>query len=68
MATLLDLMLCIFPFEPPLYEPAGLRSVFVGHPLIDALAAEPPQVREADLGGVVLRGSRQPGGVGRSFR
>ncbi len=40
MARLLDLMICIFPFEPALYEPAGLRSVFVGHPLIDALAAE----------------------------
>ncbi len=40
MARLLDLMLCIFPFEPPLYEPAGLKSIFVGHPLLDALAAE----------------------------
>ncbi len=40
MAKLLDLMICIFPFEPALYEPAGLKSVFVGHPLIDALAAE----------------------------
>ena len=58
MAKLLDLMLCIFPFEPPLYEPAGLRSVFVGHPLIDSLAAEPPQVREAELVGL-FSGSRQ---------
>ena len=58
MARLLDLMLCIFPFEPPLYEPAGLRSVFVGHPLVDALAAEPPQVREVSLVGL-FSGSRQ---------
>ena len=58
MAKLLDLMLCIFPFEPPLYGPAGLRSVFVGHPLVDALAAEPPQVREAELVGL-FPGSRQ---------
>ena len=58
MAKLLDLMLCIFPFEPALYEPAGLRSVFVGHPLIDTLAAEPPQTREATLVGL-FPGSRQ---------
>ena len=58
MAKLLDLMLCIFPFEPALYEPAGLRSVFVGHPLIDSLAAEPPQVREGTLVGL-FPGSRQ---------
>ncbi len=57
MARLLDLMICIFPFEPVLYEPAGLRSVFAGHPLIDALAAEPPQTREPDLVGL-FPGSR----------
>ena len=58
MARLLDLMLCIFPFEPALYEPAGLRSVFVGHPLIDSLAAEGPQTRETDLVGL-FPGSRR---------
>lgn len=34
MARWLDLMLCIFPFEPDLYQASGLRSVFVGHPLV----------------------------------
>ncbi len=58
MARWLDLMLCIFPFEPALYEPAGLRSVFVGHPLIDSLAAETPQTRAATLVGL-FPGSRQ---------
>ena len=58
MAKLLDLMLCIFPFEPALYEPAGLRSVFVGHPLIDSLIAEPLQTREPTLVGL-FSGSRQ---------
>ena len=52
MARWLDLMICIFPFEPALYEPAGLRSVFAGHPLIDALAAEPPHPREPELVGL----------------
>ncbi|MDD2708802.1 MAG: lipid-A-disaccharide synthase [Verrucomicrobiae bacterium] len=33
MACYIDLLLCIFPFEPDLYEETGLRAVFVGHPL-----------------------------------
>jgi lipid-A-disaccharide synthase len=38
MARLLDLMLCIFPFEAELYNKSGLRTVFVGHPMIENLA------------------------------
>ncbi len=38
MAEYLDLMLCIFPFEKPLYEASGLRAEFVGHPMLDSLA------------------------------
>jgi len=33
MAQYLDEVLCIFPFEPRLYEETGLKAVFVGHPL-----------------------------------
>jgi lipid-A-disaccharide synthase len=40
MARYLDLMLCIFPFEKPLYEESGLHTVFVGHPMLDSLAAK----------------------------
>ncbi len=39
MASLLDLMLCIFPFEADLYNKSGLRAVFVGHPMIERLRA-----------------------------
>jgi lipid-A-disaccharide synthase len=39
MARFLDLMLCIFPFEAELYNQSGLRTVFVGHPMIENLAA-----------------------------
>src|ERR1041384_4562373 len=39
MARWIDLMLCIFPFEPDLYNRSGLRAVFVGHPMIDRLSA-----------------------------
>jgi lipid-A-disaccharide synthase len=37
MAKYLDLMMCIFPFEKPLYEASGLRTEFVGHPLMAEL-------------------------------
>lgn len=37
MAKTLDLMLCIFPFEKQLYEKSGLKTEFVGHPLVDEL-------------------------------
>ena len=37
MAKCLDLMLCIFPFEAELYNQSGLRTVFVGHPIVETL-------------------------------
>ncbi|MDQ2868532.1 MAG: lipid-A-disaccharide synthase [Verrucomicrobiota bacterium] len=37
MGRWLDLMLCIFPFEPELYNASGLYAVFVGHPMKSAL-------------------------------
>ncbi len=40
MAKYLDLMLCIFPFEAELYNQSGLRTIFVGHPMIESLGAK----------------------------
>ena len=37
MAAFLDLMICIFPFEKTLYEASGLRTEFVGHPMVEEL-------------------------------
>lgn len=34
-------MLCLFPFEPPLYEKAGIPATYVGHPLADVFPLEP---------------------------
>lgn len=34
-------MLCLFPFEPVLYERAGVPVSFVGHPLADVFPVEP---------------------------
>ncbi len=58
MAKWLDLMLCIFPFEAELYEQSGLRTVFVGHPMLENLEAKRVGVRrEPDLVGL-FPGSR----------
>jgi lipid-A-disaccharide synthase len=45
MAQSIDLMLCIFPFEPELYKASGLRAIFVGHPMTSVIPsgnAAPP--------------------------
>jgi lipid-A-disaccharide synthase len=41
IARSIDLMLCIFPFEPQFYESAGLRALFVGHPMTSGIASAP---------------------------
>jgi len=46
MARSIDLMLCIFPFEPELYKASGLRAIFVGHPMMSVIPsgnAAPPR-------------------------
>ncbi len=40
MAQSIDLMLCIFPFEPELYKASGLRAIFVGHPMTSVIPSE----------------------------
>jgi lipid-A-disaccharide synthase len=59
MARYLDLMICVFPFEAPMYEASGLHTVFVGHPLLEALATKRGGVeRETNLLGL-FPGSRE---------
>jgi len=66
MAKVLDLMLCIFPFEREIFESAGLKTEFVGHPLVDELVEKKEEVtRESDLVGL-FPGSRERE-VGRLF-
>ncbi len=38
MARYFDLVLALLPFEAPFFEKYGLRSVFVGHPVIERAA------------------------------
>ncbi len=59
MARYLDLMLCIFPFELPLYAGSSLRAVFTGHPMLDSLAAKRTGIpRDPQLVGL-FPGSRE---------
>ncbi|MDB6139450.1 MAG: lpxb: lipid-a-disaccharide synthase [Verrucomicrobiaceae bacterium] len=52
MAKTLDLMICIFPFEKPLFEKSGLRTEFAGHPMMDrVLTLRRPWEREPGLVG-----------------
>ncbi|MBK1853546.1 lipid-A-disaccharide synthase [Verrucomicrobiaceae bacterium 5K15] len=59
MAATLDLMLCIFPFEQEIFQSAGLKTVFTGHPLVDELEEKKIDVpREDGLVGL-FPGSRE---------
>lgn len=35
LALWLDLLLVLFPFEPPLFERHGLKTVHIGHPVVE---------------------------------
>lgn len=41
LAESTDLVLCLFPFEAPLLQRAGVRAQYVGHPLADVIAMHP---------------------------
>jgi len=40
MAKKADLVLCLFPMEPPIYAEYGVNAQFVGHPLADSIPLE----------------------------
>ena len=39
-------MLCLFPFEPEIYQRAGVPATYVGHPLADTFPLIPNQAEE----------------------
>jgi lipid-A-disaccharide synthase len=61
MVRQLDEMLCLFPFEQPIFADAGLATQFVGHPLVDELEERrlPAAARDESLVGL-FPGSREP--------
>jgi lipid-A-disaccharide synthase len=38
-----DHVLCLFPFEPQIYQRAGIAATYVGHPLADTIPVEVPR-------------------------
>lgn len=60
IAATVDRMLCIFPFEPEVYAGTGLATEFVGHPLLEIVAAhrDPALARDPDTI-LLLPGSRR---------
>ena len=66
IAKAVDLMLCVFPFEPAIYARKGIAATYVGHPLADSIAMEVPLassraalgLTEEDRVVAVLPGSR----------
>ena len=72
-----DLILCLFPFEPAFYREYGVRATFVGHPLADQIpmhvdrAARAPgsaSRRRARARGVARQPARRSGAPGRALR
>ena len=67
-----DLVLCLFPMEPPIYARHGIDARFVGHPMADEMPIEPDQAAARESLGLhaytpvlaVLPGSRL-GEIGR---
>lgn len=67
-----DLVLCLFPMEPPIYARHGIDARFVGHPMADEMPVEPDQTAARESLGLhaytpvlaVLPGSRL-GEIGR---
>lgn len=60
LAKVVDRMLVILPFEKPMYDEVGLDCVFVGHPLLDHIAATPIQgTYEGEMVIGVMPGSRR---------
>ena len=62
-----DLVLCLFPFEPDFYRSYGVRAAFVGHPLADQIPMQVDRAAARATLGIdasarvlaVLPGSRQ---------
>ncbi len=72
-----DLVLCLFPMEPPIYARHGIDARFVGHPMADQMPIEPDQAAARSALGLhahtpvlaVLPGSRlgEIGRLGKTF-
>ncbi len=58
MAKFIDHVMCLFPFEPPIYQKIGLKASFVGHSLAQAIDPHFIKPKNDKLLLAVLPGSR----------
>ena len=56
LRNLIDLMICILPFEKKLYNQAGVDAIYVGHPLVEIVRREVSAQRPFDKGAGPLVG------------
>ncbi|MDR1365725.1 MAG: lipid-A-disaccharide synthase [Holosporales bacterium] len=49
MPKFVDCLLTLFKFEPPLFEKYGLKTVFVGHPVVEDGDLAHPSAQEIDV-------------------
>lgn len=56
IATAVDLMMCLLPFELGIYQQAGIPAVHVGHPLIDELVQLPSREQARQQLGITGQG------------
>ncbi len=52
-----DKVLCLLPFEPPLYAEHGIAAEFVGHPMADEIPVAPDRAAARAALGIVEQGS-----------
>ncbi len=52
IAQFLDGLICLFDFEPPYFEKEGLRSLAVGHPVVETAAGKGDGQRFRDRHGI----------------
>jgi lipid-A-disaccharide synthase len=53
-----DHVMLVFPFEKEIYDREGIAATYVGHPLADTIAIEPPKTTTNDVTVALLPGSR----------
>ncbi|MCL1909593.1 MAG: lipid-A-disaccharide synthase [Kiritimatiellaeota bacterium] len=51
IAKILDKLICLFPFEPALFDGTGLDAVFLGHPLPELVNCEIAKLRNCEIAG-----------------
>jgi lipid-A-disaccharide synthase len=56
IAKAVDLVLCLFPFEPKFYAGHGVRAVYIGHPLAEELASPPSRAEARSVLGLPASG------------